>query len=119
MTSEPTGLPLLIISYPPKPADVLESIVFRLCAPDCGITGFGFCPSPDALAAVVGRLSAGVLVDRLDVVGHGAPGVLRLGDEDLGPEVLEELAGHLNDDATLRLLGCQSGLSRGRGWVQD
>jgi hypothetical protein len=113
---------ILVISYPQKLSEVFDRIVFRLCRGDCAPRrAFGFCDDSGALEEVVRRLSHGMMVDRLDILGHGAPGVVMLGDKELDPAAVNALAqkGLLNRNARIRLLGCQSGLgAEGKRFVR-
>ncbi len=111
---------LTVFSYPSKPDPELEPAVFQVdgrSAPER--RRFERCQGPERLWHIVqdvvnraGRLR------RLDLFGHGRPGGLSLGDpgqdivtpDEQSWRYLLELDDFLQDEAEVRLLGCETAI---------
>ncbi|MCI0570316.1 MAG: DUF4347 domain-containing protein [Myxococcaceae bacterium] len=105
---------LVVISYPSRLDVRFEETAFAVHA-HRGQPGrvFRRCQHPNQLRELAGDFPERVRL--LDLVGHGAPGKLTLGDADaVTPDpsswhLLEALGEHLAPDADVRLLGCDTG----------
>lgn len=72
----------------------------------------------DAVAQMLGRLSVGEKIRRIQFWGHGRPGVMCIGDEELSAESFQaehphhpplvQLRSMLRDDAVICFKGCQT-----------
>jgi hypothetical protein len=107
---------LTIISYPSTLTPVFEDAARRMD----GFThprqnSVDRCQRPVQLVQAVANVATLYgKVSLLDLFGHGRPGVLVLGDGGGGEMTVEEVlplvAGYLQPDAQVRLLGCETGL---------
>jgi Domain of unknown function (DUF4347) len=105
---------LVVISYPSRLDVRFEEAAFAVHARR-GQPGRAFrrCQHPLQLRELVGDFPEKVRL--LDLMGHGAPGKLMLGDVDaVTPDpsswgLLAALGEHLAPDAEVRLLGCDTG----------
>lgn len=110
---------LTVFSYPPEPDPFLDPAVFAVQPNRSGGHIFGRCSAMIQLPELIRR--AALKVTLLDLVGHNDGGIFRLGHEPVlqrgeqVPQELKDYLSELSEDATVRILGCETGTDEDGG----